>query len=122
MTSSKLHLTLVAYGSCVRGDARERSDLDLLAVIDPGGPPLPPPHHPRTQEVDTAHGALAEALQNLAAEVNLGAPRPIDLKVASAGELSAVLPSRLFHAIRAEGVSIFVSDPVAGWWEAGRDG
>jgi predicted nucleotidyltransferase len=83
-------LTLVVYGSCARGDAQKKSDLDLL-VIEP--PKL----------------GMESAFRSLAAEANLWAERKIDLRIVARDSFFDDLPAQLRTSIIEQGITVFSS-------------
>lgn len=99
-------VTVVAYGSCARGDAGAKSDLDLLVV--------------QPMDLD-----MTRPWKDLAAEANLWAERQIDLRVIDRDGLSN-LPNKLQQALRREGVTVFSSfgndgEFIEGPWEPLED-
>ncbi len=115
--SSHGTITVVAFGSCARGDARSDSDLDLL-VITPHG--FGSGHHRRRIERKemTLPGLYFERMfKDLAYELEVGLPRPLDLKVV--GEDDVVdLPPGLLKAIRRDGMTVHATRPSSYWVEA----
>ncbi|MBI4393342.1 MAG: nucleotidyltransferase domain-containing protein [Euryarchaeota archaeon] len=95
-----LGVTMIAYGSCARGDARPGSDLDLLILAPSLGDPK-------------------EKFKDLAADVNLSAARKLDLKVIAADEFRE-LPVELQKAVRREGLIVYSSREDAWFVEARR--
>ena len=87
----------VVYGSCARGDAGARSDIDILVYTDGPKKPLAP-------LVDLAH------------EASLGTGRSPDVRIIQAKDWRASDPA--FQAnIRAEGLTIYSTDPNAAFLE-----
>lgn len=107
VTSNKFDLapTVVAYGSCARGDAREGSDVDLL-FIAPTVPPGLKAFAGQTRAVPVLDVEIEEGMKDLAAEISLGASRPIDLVVTDEGSLDGLNPG-LLRTIAKEGKTIY---------------
>ena len=78
-----------AYGSCARGDASPRSDVDLLWLLGPGA-------------------AFKDDIQTLSAEASLVTPRNVDSKAVPAQDYGR-LPERLREALSREALIVFSS-------------
>lgn len=87
----------VVYGSCARGDAGARSDIDILVYTEGPREPL-------------------EAVVEMAHEASLGSGRSPDIRIIQAKDwLTADLAFRA--NIRAEGLTIYSTDPNASFLE-----
>ncbi|MCA1811534.1 MAG: nucleotidyltransferase domain-containing protein [Halobacteriales archaeon] len=109
--------TVVAFGSCVRGDARKDSDLDLLVILPDRGAPPPPFPKGKLLEWEADARSDKERFAELASKVSLGAPRPIQVSTVHREALKHDLPAGLRRSIASEGATIFLSDQVSGWVE-----
>lgn len=88
---------VLVYGSCARGDANARSDLDILIVTD-------------------SPKRAAAVLVDLAHEASLGAGRSPDIRILGPKQWKAA--DAAFKAnIRAEGLTVFSNDPNAPFME-----
>lgn len=84
-----LGLSLVAYGSCARGDAREGSDVDVLIIYD-----------------DDARHDFNDFIPDTVAEVSLMSARPIEAALTRIGKL-AELPRGIRDAVQRDGLVIY---------------
>lgn len=80
---------IIAYGSIMREEAGASSDVDLLALTGPAS-------------------KAREALLDAAAEVNLDAPRRIDLRVFAEGSLTRLAP-RYAATVERDGFVVYSS-------------
>lgn len=104
--------TLVAFGSCVRGDARPESDLDVLVVTEPEGAWKTRWNSIEVHDMGTGwpipYPDWKTAFQQTADDVNLGAARYVDLHQAPADKLKR-LPPPLRESIRNEGIVLYTN-------------
>lgn len=103
-------VTVYAYGSCVNGTAREESDLDLIVLYDltkGGVPPFP------------YNGVIREIVGDL----NLGAPRRIDVRVYAEDEFFDGLVN-LYERVRKEilktAITVYSTSDAPKFIETGR--
>jgi hypothetical protein len=99
-----------AYGSCVTGQPRPDSDLDLLIVHDP--PRESVPEFPYAREIDAVVGPL-----------NLDSPRRLDVRVFRAEDFfqgSTQMHARVRQSILAEGITVFSTAREPRYLEAQR--
>lgn len=88
--SERIHGPLiVAYGSTARGDARPDADVDLLVLLDEG-----------------ERDRYAERFDEVAGEVSIETPRPIQLDVAPM-EDPRDIPDQIWDALRREGLIVY---------------
>jgi predicted nucleotidyltransferase len=99
-------MTFVVFGSCARGDARADSDVDLLVL----GP------HEGDYEWQPFISQLG--FQELASEVNLGAPRALQLMVHPVNEFLDKVPRHIRQSVQRDGLTVFHSKSFAGFVEA----
>ena len=113
-------ITVIVFGSCARGDARPDSDVDLL-VIAPYG--VPEEKHQGPEKTGRRrNGPLVdcrESILDIAAGINLGASRVLDITFAGRDQTGFTVPSALRQDIIKDGVTVFTTQGteefVEGW-------
>jgi predicted nucleotidyltransferase/DNA-binding transcriptional ArsR family regulator len=103
-------VNVYAYGSCVRGDAHSRSDVDLIVVYDLPKRGLPPFPYERT-------------VQTIVDALNLGLPRRLDVRVYAEDEFFDGLVDmyeRVRKDILATAITVFSTGSSPRFIEAGR--
>jgi predicted nucleotidyltransferase/DNA-binding transcriptional ArsR family regulator len=102
--------TWVVFGSCARGDARARSDLDLLVIL---------PHVPPKASIIVDTRSM---LRDVVDEANLWAKRRIDLHVVDRDAFFDDVAPDLRAAILRDGVTVQTTFPGGEFIELGEGG
>lgn len=94
-----LGLSIIVYGSCARGQAQPGSDVDVIVVQAASQVPDP-------EEADTNAITVTDEVRDIASEVGLETPRPLQVTVESVDTVHD-LPGHIQRALASEGLVVY---------------